>query len=78
MAACIFFNVSGYWIVRCIVVSWEVEEEMETIGKVVYLLVNGNVYEYDAMAEKRGKYAGRRVENDEGEVSIDKAAAEVL
>jgi hypothetical protein len=56
----------------------EVEEEMETIGKVVYLLVNGNVYEYDAMAEKRGKYAGRRVENDEGEVSIDKAAAEVL
>jgi hypothetical protein len=56
----------------------EVEEEMETIGKVVYLLVNGNVYEYDAMAEKRGKYVGRRVENDEGEVSIDKAAAEVL
>jgi DNA polymerase III alpha subunit (gram-positive type) len=60
----------------------EVEEEMETIkedGKegVLYMIVNGNVYDYDQMSEKRGKFVGRRVEEDD-KVSIDRTAAEVL
>ena len=55
----------------------EVEFELKMIGDIVYAIKNGNVYEWDADAEKRGDCVGRLTGDDE-DPSIDTDAEEVL
>jgi len=55
----------------------EVEFELKMIGDIVYAIKNGNVYEWDADAEKKGTCVGRLTGDDE-DPSIDTDAEEVL
>jgi len=55
----------------------EVEFELKMIGDEVYMIKNGNVYEWNADAEKQGPCVGR-LTGDEDDPSIDTDAAEVL
>ena len=55
----------------------EVEFELKIIGDTVYAIKNGNVYEWDGDAEKRGDCVGR-LTGDSDDPSIDTDAAEVV
>jgi hypothetical protein len=55
----------------------EVEFELKVIGDTVYAIKNGNVYEWDGDAEKRGDCVGR-LTGDAEDPSIDTDAAEVV